>query len=104
MKEDKIIQAIVRLANVARNEGLLGTLPLTELMPDAFSRRGVKMLGMGAEPGDIRALLGVEAERDARIKRLVIEGLAGIADGESPEDLEWRLRLVARKAHCQCKE
>ncbi|SCC94444.1 hypothetical protein THIX_60502 [Thiomonas sp. X19] len=95
MKEDQMIQTIIQLAKVARHEGLRGVLPLTEMMPDAFSRRGVKLLGLGAEPDDIRSLLGVEAERDARIKRLVIEGLAGIADGENPEVLEARLRLIA---------
>ncbi|SCC95237.1 hypothetical protein THIX_90006 [Thiomonas sp. X19] len=95
MKEDQMIQTIIHLAKVARHEGLRGVLPLTELMPDAFSRRGVTMLGLGAEPDDIRDFLGVTAAREARVKQMVIEGLAGIADGENPEVLEARLRLIA---------
>ncbi|SCC94943.1 hypothetical protein THIX_61001 [Thiomonas sp. X19] len=95
MKEDQMIQTIIQLAKVARHEGLRGVLPFTELMPDAFGRRGVTMLGLGAEPDGIRDFLGVAAAREARVKKMVIEGLAGIADGENPEVLEARLRLIA---------
>lgn len=93
--ENQTIQTIMQLAIVARSEGLRGMRKHADLMPDAFGRMGLRLLSSGADPDDIRALLGLSAARDARLKEIVAEGLAGIADAENPQRLETRLQRIA---------
>lgn len=94
-EEQAIIQMILSLAAQARRDGLLALAPRADAEPDPFIRKGLQMLAEGTSPSLIRATLEVDALRDALLKSIVIEGLAGIADGLNLSILQARLQCVA---------
>lgn len=80
-EEQVLIQMILQLAAQARRDGLLALAPRADAESDPFIKKGLQMLAEGSSPSLIRATLEVDALRDALLKTIVIEGLAGIADG-----------------------
>ncbi|MHB1700901.1 MAG: hypothetical protein ACYCSN_12380 [Acidobacteriaceae bacterium] len=95
MSEQALIQMILSLASEARRDGLLALAPRADTESDPFLRKGLQMLAEGTAPSLIRAALEVDALRDALLKAIVIEGLAGISDGLNLSILQANLRRVA---------
>ncbi|MDE2254352.1 MAG: hypothetical protein KGL42_08835 [Betaproteobacteria bacterium] len=94
-EEQAIIEAILQWHAVARREGLLALAEHIDSAPDPFARQAIGLLAEGASPQVLRASLEVEALREAVLKAMVIEGAAGIANGENQSRLEARLQRLA---------
>lgn len=94
-QEQAIIRTILEWHAIARREGLLALADHADSAPDSFARQAIGMLAEGASPQVLRASLEVEALREAVFKAIVIEGAAGIANGENQSRIEARLQRLA---------
>ena len=95
MTEEHIIKTILEWHDIARREGLLALAEHVDSAPGQFARQAIGLLAEGASPQMLRANLEVEALREAVLKAMVIEGAAGIANGENQSRIEARLRRLA---------
>ncbi len=79
---DKGIQKIIRWANAARKDGLLGLETMAEKEDDQFAQKGLQLLVDGSEPETIRNMMEVELivkeQRDMEAARLY-ESMGGYA-------------------------
>lgn len=94
-EEQAMIKTILEWHTIARREGLLALAEHVNGVADPFARQAIQMLAEGASPQVLRASLEVEALREAVLKAMVIEGAAGIANGEDRSLIEALLQRLA---------
>ena len=94
-EEQAMIKTILEWHAIARREGLLALAEHIDNAPDPFARQAIGLLAEGASPQVLRASLEVEALREAVLKAMVIEGAAGIANGENQSLIQARLQRLA---------
>lgn len=94
-EEQTIIKTILEWHAIAGREGLLALDEHVSGVADPFARRAIGLLAEGASPQVLRAILEVEALREAVLKGMVIEGAAAIANGENKSLIEARLQRLA---------
>ncbi len=82
MQAEKQMKEIVRWAQLARREGLLGLEEVVETVRDAYARKGLQLVIDGNDPETIRETLELDAmarERHDMNAAKVIDGMGGYA-------------------------
>jgi chemotaxis protein MotA len=82
MQAEKQMKEIVRWAQLARREGLLGLEEVVESVRDAYARKGLQLVIDGNDPETIRETLELDAmarERHDMNAAKVIDGMGGYA-------------------------
>jgi chemotaxis protein MotA len=82
MQAEKQMKEIVRWAQLARREGLLGLEEVVESVRDAYARKGLQLVIDGNDPESIRETLELDAmarERHDMNAAKVIDGMGGYA-------------------------
>jgi chemotaxis protein MotA len=79
---EALLQEIVRWAQLARREGLLGLERVVEALDDAYARKGLQLVIDGNDPDTVRETLELDAlareRRDLNAAR-VLDGMGGYA-------------------------
>jgi chemotaxis protein MotA len=82
MQAEKQMKEIVRWAQLARREGLLGLEEVVETVRDAYARKGLQLVIDGNDPETIRETMELDAmarERHDMNAAKVIDGMGGYA-------------------------
>ena len=82
LQPEKQMKEIVRWAQLARREGLLGLEEVVETVRDAYARKGLQLVIDGNDPETIRETLELDAmarERHDMNAAKVIDGMGGYA-------------------------